>query len=141
VKCAGQPEAQAGRLDDRAQDGAVRAHHELVGRELVSPQLQSEGEERLARGRRCCSRAVAGLYRRGNRPAARWAAMSRLLRMLLALAALLVLCPAARAATVAVDFGVSEVPRLKVGFLHSLVGVGSERRAAGAVGADRLALE
>jgi hypothetical protein len=46
--------------------------------------------------------------------------MSRLLTMLSALAALLVLCPPAQAATVGADFAVSEVPRLKVGFLHNL---------------------
>jgi xylan 1,4-beta-xylosidase len=46
--------------------------------------------------------------------------MSRLLTMLSALAALLVLAPAAQAATAAVDFGVSEAPKLKAGFLHNL---------------------
>jgi xylan 1,4-beta-xylosidase len=46
--------------------------------------------------------------------------MSRPLTILSALAVLLVLGPAARAATVAADFGVSEAPKLKVGFLHSL---------------------
>jgi xylan 1,4-beta-xylosidase len=46
--------------------------------------------------------------------------MSRLLTILSALAVLLVLGPAARAATVAADFGVSEAPKLRVGFLHNL---------------------
>jgi xylan 1,4-beta-xylosidase len=46
--------------------------------------------------------------------------MSRLLTILSALAFLLVLGPAARAATVAADFGVSEAPKLRVGFLHNL---------------------
>jgi xylan 1,4-beta-xylosidase len=40
--------------------------------------------------------------------------------MLLALAALLVLGQAARAATLSADFGASETPKLKVGFLHNL---------------------
>jgi hypothetical protein len=40
--------------------------------------------------------------------------------MLLALAALLVLGQDAHAATLSADFGASETPKLKVGFLHNL---------------------
>jgi xylan 1,4-beta-xylosidase len=46
--------------------------------------------------------------------------MSRLLALLLALAALLVLGEAARAANISANFGASETPKLKVGFLHNL---------------------
>jgi xylan 1,4-beta-xylosidase len=46
--------------------------------------------------------------------------MSHLLAIVLALAALLVLGQAARAATLSADFGASETPNLKVGFLHNL---------------------
>jgi xylan 1,4-beta-xylosidase len=48
--------------------------------------------------------------------------MSRLLALLLALAALLVLGEAAHAANISANFGASETPKLKVGFLHNLSG-------------------
>jgi hypothetical protein len=43
-----------------------------------------------------------------------------LLAALTALACLLLVGPAARAATVSADFRISEAPKLKVGFLHNL---------------------
>jgi hypothetical protein len=65
----------------------------------------------------------------------------RLLAAMTALAGLLMISPAAHAASMAADFGARETPDLKVGFLHNLSVYAPTDGAVAAAAADRLALQ